>query len=454
MIDKCHFIGIGGIGMSGLARILLEENADVSGSDASESSVIDDLRKKGANVTIGHDRNSINSNSTVIYSSGIPVDNPEYQAAVELKCKMLHRSDLLLALLRNQSLLGVTGTHGKTTTSALLAHLFSVGGLDPSFAIGGIIPKKQINALKGKGQYFIAELDESDGSFLKFHCNGAIITNIGSDHMDYFGCQDKLIKDFKQFCSQVKSSDHFFWCGDNMYLKEMSPSGTSYGFSEACQLRALNLIQNGWSQCFDISYKGVLYSDVTIPLIGSHNVLNSLAVFGLGISYGISEAIIREAFNSFLGVSRRCEKKGEEQGVLVIDDYAHHPTEISATLNAIRQAIGERRLIVIYQPHRYTRVQNCLGSFGGIFDEADEVIVTDIYSAGEKTNNSVSHQDIIEENEQCSTVPFSYVSRLNLVEEVTKKLQPHDVVVTLGAGDITHVGSNILDLLKKKSSIN
>ncbi len=455
MTEKCHFIGIGGIGMSGLARILLDtQNTAVTGSDRTTNSLIEDLRLKGAEVHIGHDPKFIPADATVIYSSDIATDNPEYLAAQELNCKMLHRADLLVALANGQNLLGVTGTHGKTTTSGLLAHVFLEAGKDPSFAVGGVIPGTQVNGLKGKGGDFIAELDESDGSFLKFHPDGAIVTNIGSDHISHYGTKESLLNAFKQFCSQVKNPDHLFWCGDNMYLKGMALKGISYGFTEVCQLRAYNLIQEEWSVCYDIDYKGKIYTNVRIPLIGAHNALNSLAVFGLCLSLGIEEASIRKAFLSFAGICRRAEKKGVYNEILVLDDYAHHPTEISATLNALRIAIGERRLVVLYQPHRYSRIRDCLGSFGGIFDEADEVFLTEIYPAGEKPIPGISHEDIMEENEQCSSTSFRHVPFHDLVAEAVKFLQPHDVVVTLGAGNITQVGPQILEGLKKKIMLN
>lgn len=450
MGKKYHFIGIGGIGMSGLARIMAKQNSIVSGSDISTNPLIENLIQKQVQVYIGHDAKYVAPDATVVYSSSVREENPEYQAAIKLKCDLLHRSDLLAALIQDQKLLGVTGTHGKTTTSSLLTHVLMCAGLAPSFSVGGVVPNYQTNADQGDGAYFVAELDESDGSFRKFHPYGAIITNIGSDHMDYYGTKENIVQAFKTFIDQVESPEHLFWCGDNMYLKELAAPGISFGFGDQCQLRAHSYSQEGWGLCFDIIYRGRSYQNVKIPLVGEHNALNALAVFGLALNLGIDEQTIRSAFATFQGVQRRCEKKGEELGVLVIDDYAHHPTEISATLHGIRQAAEERRVIVIYQPHRYTRTRDCLGMFAGIFDEADEVYITEIYSAGEAPISGISHCDIIEEVEQGTLTCIKHEPREFVVATVLKELKPHDVVVTIGAGDVTKLGPQILEALKKK----
>lgn len=450
MGKKYHFIGIGGIGMSGLARIILKQNTIVSGSDVSTNPQIENLIQKNAQVYIGHDAKYVAPDATVVYSSGIRKENPEYQAALEMKCEILHRSDLLALLIQGQKLLGVSGTHGKTTTSSLLTHVLMSAGLAPSFSLGGVVPNYQTNADHGEGPYFVAELDESDGSFQKFTPFGAIVTNIGSDHMDHYGTKENLVEAFKNFISHVESSEHLFWCGDNMYLKEIAKSGVSFGFGDQCELRVHNFSQEGWNICFDILYRGRSYSNIKVPLVGEHNALNASAVFGLALSLGVDEKAIREAFASFQGVQRRCEKKGEESGVLVLDDYAHHPTEISATLHGIRQVAEERRVVVIYQPHRYTRTRDCLGLFAGIFDEADMVFITEIYGAGETPIPGISHQDIIDENEQNALTPMKYTPRASVVMNVLNELRPHDIVVTIGAGDITHVGPQLVEALKKK----
>lgn len=447
---KLHFIGIGGIGMSGLARIMLAQNIHVSGSDLSANHITEGLINAGAHVSIGQSAQNIASaNTTVIYSSDIKKDNPEYQQALKLNCPLLHRSDLLALLMQQHKSLAVTGTHGKTTTSALLTAVLSEAGQKPSFAIGGIVPQFQTNAAKQQGEYFVAEADESDGTFLKYHPFGAIITNIDFDHMNHFLTESALITAFHQFATQVTSPQHLFWCGDDARLSALKLPGISYGFGAHCDLCITSFTQVGWNIHFDIEFKKKKYSDIQLSLIGRHNALNAAAVFGLALSLGLSEQDIRKAFISFGGVMRRCEKKAELQGVLFLDDYAHHPTEIKTTLDGIRKATEERRLIAVFQPHRYSRTKDCLGTYKNIFDAADELFITDIYASGETPIPGLSHQQIIEEIQLASKLPCQYVPRSDLINTISSHLLPHDVVVTLGAGDITKLGTDIAEKLKR-----
>lgn len=447
---KYHFIGIGGIGMSGLARILLSKNSEVSGSDIAHNPMIDSLIGKGAKVSHGHHADNISKDMTVVYSSDIKSENPEYQIAHQLACPLLHRSDLLLQLMKGHQTLAVTGTHGKTTTSALLAWVLHCAQLDPSYAVGGFIPQLQANAGHGKGRHFVAEADESDGSFTKYQPYGAIVTNIDNDHLAHFGTEEALVDAFKLFMTKTESKDHLFWCGDDKYLNDINAPGISYGFGQQCQLRASNFKQNGWSVVFDIHYQQRHYPQVQVSLTGKHNVLNALAVFGLALQCGVPEEKIREAFKTFGGVLRRCEKKAEVSSILILDDYAHHPTEIVATLSAIRQAIQERRLIVVFQPHRYTRTKDCLGSYGSIFDAADEVIITEIYGAGEQPIPGITFEPILEEVKQLSLTKCMHIPRQEVLSDLIHKVRPHDVVVTLGAGDITKLGPELAAVLQQQ----
>jgi len=362
--NRYHFIGIGGIGMSALALILLQKGIAVSGSDISFSYVIEGLEKLGAKIYREHAEDNISEPTVVIYNTMISEDNPEMRAAKRRGCPLLHRSDLLRELMHKDAALLVTGTHGKTTTSALLAHLLIEANLHPSFAVGGIMKGLGTNGNHGVGPYFIAEADESDGSFLKYAPFGSIITNIDNDHFDYWKTKDALLQGFKEFAQKVSSPEHLFWCGDDEILRLMQLKGTSYGFEEGNSLRVLSFRQSGWKNFFDVHFEGRKYPEIEIPLIGAHNVLNAASVFGMGLRINISEEKIRKAFASFKGVARRTDFKGECKSISAYDDYAHHPTEIFATLRAIKHAIDKRRLVVAFQPHRFTRTRDCFGEFG------------------------------------------------------------------------------------------
>jgi UDP-N-acetylmuramate--alanine ligase len=436
-----HFIGIGGIGMSGLARILLQQNRAVSGSDIAINYTLEALAKAGAKIYQGHSADFISPQMTVVYGSDIKADNPEYVAAIDLKCHLLHRADLLAELMAQQQALAVAGSHGKTTTSALLAAVLVEAGLDPSFAVGGILPQFQSNARFGKGQYFAFEADESDGTFLKYSPFGAIVTNIGKDHLNnYQDSEAVLIEAFKSFMQQVKAPEHLFWCAENAQLKALNLPGKQYGFGSDCDWQALNFKQEAFEITFDVAYKEKRFQAVQVASIGRYNALNALAVFGLASSLGIKEESIRCAFKAFKGVQRRCERKGEHNGVLFLDDYAHHPTEIKVTLHAIREAIKGRRLIAVFQPHRYSRTKDCLGHYHSIFTDVDELVITDVYGAGEKPIANVSHVQIMAE----LSGAVHYVPRSDLGRTLAGFVQPGDVVVTLGAGDVTKVGSEAL----------
>lgn len=443
-MEKCHFIGIGGIGMSGLARILLRKKIAVTGSDIASSYVTEGLKTAGAQVFIGHDAKYITPNTTIVYTSDIKQDNPEFLAAKELKCKMLHRSDLLHYLMEGYKTLAVTGTHGKTTTSSLLTTTLINEGIDPCYAVGGIVTHLKANAGYGEGNYFVAEADESDGTFLKYRPYGAIITNIDLDHMNHFGTEEALIDAFKKFAGLVQSPQHLFWCGDDPRLQNLKLPGISYGLGKNCTLRAINPVQKEWATTFDVEFKGKRYPNVKVALIGHHNVLNALAVFGLALSVGAKEGSLRDTFASFEGVGRRCEKKGMMNQIQLLDDYAHHPTEVVTTLDGIRTAITDRRLVAVFQPHRYSRTKDCLGTYGNIFDIADQLIITDLYGANEKPIPGVSHEAILAEVKQRSNIPVQYVPRAKLAETMAKFLRPHDVMVSLGAGDITKLSGEIL----------
>ncbi len=436
-----HFIGIGGIGMSALARILHGRGVAVQGSDASGSYVTDELESMGIHVFPSHHEKHVKNSFTVVYGSAIKPHHPEYQAASTLNLPILHRSELLAELMQGHDALLVTGTHGKTTTSSLLAHVLVEAGLDPTFALGGIALNTKSNGRSGKGQFFVAEADESDGTFLNYQGVGGIITNVEEDHLDHWKSKEALIDGFKAFAAKV--SNYLWWCHDDLILESLKLPGKSYGFSKGSDLQVAAWVQKGWGLTFDLESIDKQYKQVEIPLLGKHNVLNATAVFGLALELGLAEEVIRAAFKSFKGVKRRMEKKGETLGVSIFDDYAHHPTEIKTTLEGLRKAAGERRVIALFQPHRYSRLKDCWNEFLTAFGAADVVFVTDIYGAGETPIEGLTVEKLTRELQDKNSNPIFYVPRSELVQKVADFARPHDVIITMGAGDITYVGGEL-----------
>jgi UDP-N-acetylmuramate--alanine ligase len=434
--------------MSGLARILLSKKEKVSGSDLAANYITDGLQKAGADVYVGHSSKYISPDMTVIYNTDIKEDNPEFQAALHLKCSLLHRSDLLLQLMSGYKILAVTGTHGKTTTSALLAAVLVHSGIDPAFAVGGILPQFHSNAHHGSGEYFVAEADESDGTFLKYNPWASIVTNIDNDHMDYFKTETVLDQSFQVYMEKIPDDGWLFWHGDDARLSKMNPKGISYGFGNHHKLSISKFRQDGWKIFFSIEFNQTRYEEVEVALTGRHNALNAAAVFGLAIALELPEQKIREALRTFKGVVRRCEHKYEGKGISILDDYAHHPVEVQATLKAVREAIQERRLVAVFQPHRYTRTKACLGTFKNCFNEADELVITDIYGAGETPIGDLSAVQIADEVKSASSVSCRYVPKSELISALGSLVRPHDVVITLGAGDITKTGLELASFLE------
>ena len=429
-----HFIGLGGIGMSALARLLLQKGSRVKGSDVAQTALLEKLQMEGADVHVGHEAELVTSNDTIIYNSDIPADNPEMQKALALKRPLLHRSDLLHQLIGKQKPLLVTGTHGKTTTTALLSHTLVEALFEPSFVIGGILQNLQTNAHFGKGVYFVAEADESDGSFLKTPSFGAIVTNCEKEHLNYWKTEEKLFEGFQTFFKQVEK--HLFWCIDDAGLCSLNPPGSSYGFSDKAVWRIQNLKETPEGISFDLNE----YKAIHLPLLGRHNAQNSAAVFALCLSLGVLEEQIRKAFATFGGALRRLEKLGQSRGIAFFDDYGHHPTEIKATLNALRKAT-QGRLVVLFQPHRYTRLRDLFEEFVTSFGEADELIITDVHSAGEKPIQGASADLLYERLKGPHT---HFVRRKFLEDFASTFLKEGDIALTLGAGDITQVGRRLV----------
>lgn len=438
-----HFIGIGGIGMSGLATLLLQQKHTVTGSDRSLNRSTECVVQQGGIVYHGHDEKNIQPGMTVVYTTGIDPTNPEYAAAKKYGCTIIHRSELLKLLSSPFQTLAVTGTHGKTTTSALLTWVLKQADLDPSYSVGGMISSDLGNAKWGHGKYFVAESCESDGTFLNYTPYGAIITNSDSDHMDHYSSMEKLLQAFKTFGNLVKEDHLLLWCGDDPKLVGVMERGISYGFDDSCASQGVNFTQKEWNITFDVVYKGKLYSNVTVALTGKHNALNALAVFTLCLNLGVPESVLREALRTFPGVRRRAERKKGNVPVLFIDDYAHHPTEARVTLRAIRNSIGARRMIAVFQPHRYTRTKDTLSEYSGMLNEADIAFFTDVYSAGEPINPEITNELI------ASKLRAEYCPRKELPQKIASILEVNDVVVTLGAGDITQLFDEALPFINQ-----
>ncbi len=439
---KVHFIGIGGIGMSGLARLMLQDGWVVSGSDKNSGALVEALQQKGAIIYSNHLAENVPSDALVIYTTAIKDDNPEWQKTLLLQLPKMHRSELLKMLAEKKKMLAVTGTHGKTTTSTMLTALLKEGGFDPSYAVGGIYLKEMLNADTGQGDYFIMEADESDGSFLNYHPQGAIVTNIDDDHLDHFGSFENLEKAFSQFMDQVTDPSCLFWCYDSVPLRHLYKKGVSYGFEKGAECLATHFRSQGFTSLLDISFEGKEYKDVELRMIGRPLCLNAVAVFGLGLRLGVPEDSIRKTLSTFAGVKRRREHKPTKSlDYMVLDDYGHHPTEIRVTLKALKEAIGQRRLVVLFQPHRYSRTQLCYESFKTAFQDAGLLVLTDIYAAGEKPLEGISSQNL------ALDISAKHFSKPDLVVSLLPLLQKGDVIVTMGAGDITEISDTLAGLL-------
>ena len=431
MTKQFHFLGVGGIGMSALAHLLIERGDSVSGSDLKE---LPHLSGIGVKVT-----KLLPKEGTVVYSSAIAQDNPLFIEAKNRDLPVIHRSELVKILLEGKKGLLVAGTHGKTSTSALLAWTLISAEKHLTYAVGGILQNLQKNGGYGDGEYFALEADESDGSFLNYAGEGAIITNIEKEHLEYWKTEEKLLEGFQTFISKVKNPDLLFWCSDDPLLTQLSPPGISYG--KKGNLKLIACRQNGGSTFFSAEFEGKTYLDVEFPIIGEALALNALAVFGMALKIGLTEGEIRNAFKTFKGVKRRQEKIGEVGRIAIYDDYAHHPTEIQVLLASMKKGMGKRRLIALFQPHRYTRTRDLFAEFTGAFAKADLTIITNLYPAGEKCIPGVSGRNLAREIRGGHTL---FLEKDRLLTYLPKLLIPGDVLITIGAGDITAIGPQII----------
>lgn len=439
-----YLFGIGGIGMSALAQILLQRGHIVYGSDSRENEITDRLQKMGARITLQENLSDIPTGSCIIYSSAIQKTYLQPFAQKSDYLPVMHRSDLLDQLMKEKTPLLIAGTHGKTTTSAMLAHVLEQAKLLPSYLIGGIPTANDAHGYMGQGSYFIGEADESDGSFLRTPAYGAIVTNVESDHIEYWKTEERLQSGFDEFLSQVTRPDLLFIGSDDPYLANKNIPAVRYGFGNLADYQISNFTQEGMKSHFTISIRGK-ETPITLPLIGKHNARNASAVFGLSLHLGVSECQIALALESFKGVSRRCEYKGHSrEGGIIYDDYAHHPTEIFSTLQAMKEAFPERRLIALFQPHRYSRLQLLLPEFAASLSIADHLVITDVYSAGESETLGVSSAHLISAIQKEKRIRCTYIERDQIVSHMRSILQDRDLLITMGAGDITEIGMDLI----------
>ncbi|MFA5093066.1 MAG: UDP-N-acetylmuramate--L-alanine ligase [Candidatus Omnitrophota bacterium] len=447
-----HFIGIGGIGMSGIAQLLLKSGYKVSGSDLKENQNTDELKSLGATIFMGHAAKNIIEQDVVVYSSAISSDNPELCQAKALGKTLIKRAQALAALMQDKKAITVAGSHGKTTTTSLVSYMLLEAGLRPTVAIGGVLNNIQSNACLGNGDYFVAEADESDGSFLNYSPTYSIITNIDREHLDYYHNFENEIQAFKTFIKRTEKDGVIFICYDDLNLLKLVSAYKgkclTFGLKPGADIYATNIVFNGLSSEFDCYVKKQLLGRFCLSLGGKHNISNSLAVIALGLELGIDLEFIRKALAGYQGAGRRLETKFCNNQYLVLDDYAHHPCEIKATLAAIDNLKGKRK-IVVFQPHRYSRTQLLLDDFAQAFDQADYLIITDIYAASEKPISGVNAEKLLSRiKENFKDKVAIYLPKEDILNHLLEMISKNDLVITLGAGDIVKISNALAQELK------
>lgn len=452
---KIHFIGIGGAGMSGLARIALTHGAQVSGSDEKDSSVLAALAALGATVFSAHNAEHVQGADLVIYSNAISHSNSERVAAEKLNIPIYTRAQALALLMSESISIAVAGTHGKTTTSSMLTVALQACGVDPSFAIGGTISASGSNAHRGTGEYFVAEADESDGSFIEYKPFGAIVTNVEHDHVDYFATPADVTAAFEDFAKTISPDGFLVYCADDagsLALGRLKNSYLSISYGENADsdlhIDQVELAAKGSRARALWKGKSIGHLELNVP--GRHNIDNAAAALAVGLHLGLPIAGLLAGLASFAGTGRRFELKGTVHGIRVIDDYGHHPTEIRVTLDAARRYAGDGRLLVIFQPHRYSRTQAFMSEFASALSLADDVTLLEVYAASEKPIPGVSSEAISQSMTNGKYVP-NFVDATDSMIEMAK---PGDVIMTLGAGDVSSLGPIIVDGLTKRFASN
>lgn len=453
-IQHIHFVGIGGAGMCGIAEVLKNQGYRVSGSDIKASNVTENLESKGIKVYIGHSADNLTDTDVLVVSTAIDPENPEVKAAIERRVPVVRRAEMLGELMRYRHGIAVAGTHGKTTTTSLLTTMLAEENLDPTYVIGGQLNRTGVNAAMGASRFMVAEADESDASFLHLQPMAAIVTNIDADHMDTYGGSFEVLKDtFVQFLHLLPFYGLAVVCGDDANIREIMPRigrpVLTYGFGDDNDIRAIDVKQQGMCTHFTVLRKDHAPLALTINMPGLHNVLNALAAIGVATDEGVSDAAISRALEGFSGVGRRFQVQGEfalaDGTVKLVDDYGHHPKEVEATIKAARASHPERRLVMLFQPHRYSRTRDCFDDFVEVLSQVDQLLLLDVYAAGEKPIVGADSRTLarsIRLRGQVEPILIDPVEG-HLPNILSSVLQANDLLLTQGAGN---VGSISLDL--------
>ncbi len=447
-----HFVGIGGIGMSGIAELLLNLGYRVSGSDIAGTDITRRLELLGAKIFKGHSPDNIGNADVVVHSSAISPDNPEISAAKAVGLPVIPRAEMLAELMRLKHSICISGSHGKTTTTSMVAEVLAKGGLDPTVVIGGKLKSAGTNALLGAGDFIVAEADESDGSFLKYTPSVAVVTNIDAEHLDYYDGIDEIVSVFARFIDQIPFYGLAVLCLDDPRIQQMLPDirkrYVTYGMNPQADFYAIDIKTKGVESCFKVYFKREALGKIRLPLPGLHNVANALAAVAVAMELGVSFKKVAEGLNGLGGVQRRLESKGEVNGIMIIDDYGHHPTEIRATLAAVRSAWPGRRLVVAFQPHRYTRTRALFHEFARSFYDSDSLLILPVYPASEPPIPGIDHVSLAEAVKSHGHRDVSPVSGIeDAVQAVVRMLKPEDIFLTLGAGNVWQVADQVMDYL-------
>ena len=449
-----HFIGIGGIGMSSIAQLLIKQGNVVSGSDIKESDIISRLRKQGARINIGHNPSNIEDPDVVVYSSAINQNNIELLITREKNITILKRAQMLAMLMEGKTCITVAGAHGKTTTTSLISFMLTEADFSPTVSIGGIICNFDENAWLGDSPYFVSEVDESDGSFLSFSPFYSIITNIDYEHVDYYRSWKNILDAYKHFIMRTDPNGCIFAWGEDEVLRGILKSSKrkyiTFGLSKDCDVHAVGILIENFLSSFTCVHKKKKMGEITVNLPGRHNILNSLAAISLGLELGIDFDKLQQSIYNCKGVRRRFQIKARINDIVVVDDYGHHPTEIRATLETAKN-IDQKRVIVIFQPHRYTRTKYLFDSFIDSLALSEYLIITDIYAANEEPIPNIKAEDLYQRLKKNGHKNVFFYSKEKIMEHLLGVVKPGDLVLTLGAGDIGKLSDELVQRLKKNN---